>query len=96
MICSLSELRQKEVIDITEGIKIGFVDDIEIDTETASVIALVVYGRPRFLGLFGRDEDMIIHCDEISVIGRDTILIKPRKPSEVTKKSSFSIESLCK
>ena len=96
MICSLSELRQKEVIDITEGIKIGFVDDIEIDTETSSVIALVVYGRPRFLGIFGRDEDMIIHCDEISVIGRDTILIKPRKPREVTKKSSFSIESLCK
>jgi YlmC/YmxH family sporulation protein len=96
MICSLSELKQKEIIDITDGTKIGFVDDVEMDLETSSVTSLVVYGRPRFFGLLGRDEDMIIRCEEISVVGKDTILIKPQKPSVITKKTSFSMESLCK
>ena len=96
MICSLSELKQKEIIDITDGTKIGFVDDVEIDLETSSVTSLIVYGRPRFFGLFGKDDDLIIRCDEISVVGKDTILIKPHKPSVITKKTSFSLESLCK
>ena len=96
MICSLSELKQKEIIDITDGTKIGFVDDVEIDLDNSSVTSLVVYGRPRFFGLFGKDDDLIIRCDEISVVGKDTILIKPHKPSVITKKTSFSLESLCK
>ena len=96
MICSLSELKQKEILDITDGTKIGFVDDVEMDLENSAVTSLVVYGRPRFFGLLGRDDDMIIRCDEISVVGKDTILIKPQKPSVITKKASFSMESLCK
>ena len=96
MICSLSELKQKEIIDITDGTKIGFVDDVEMDLENSIVTSLVVYGRPRFFGLLGRDDDMIIRCDEISVVGKDTILIKPQKPRVNTKKTSFSMESLCK
>ncbi|HOV41582.1 MAG TPA: PRC-barrel domain-containing protein, partial [Oscillospiraceae bacterium] len=47
MICSFQELRHKEVINIKTGAKLGYIDDIEVNVETASVIALVVYGRPR-------------------------------------------------
>lgn len=94
MICSLTELRDKEIIDITNGVKLGFVDDIEIDTEKAAVIALIVYGRPRFFGLFGRDEDMIVHCSEIEIIGEDTILIRPEELTKRTKHKGFSFESL--
>lgn len=101
MICSLYELRNKEIIDIKTGAKIGYVDDIEINTETAMVIALIVYGRPRFFGLFGRDDDMLLKCKEIEVIGEDTILVRfaEEDTSYVTKKSkkkSFGFESLCK
>ena len=31
--------------------KLGFVDDIEIDTDTSTVIALIVYGR-KTMGTF--------------------------------------------
>ena len=57
MICSLMDLRNKEVVNISNGEKLGFVDDIEIDTETSTVIALIVYGRERLWGLF---EEMMI------------------------------------
>ena len=96
MICSLSELRDKEVINIKTGAKLGYVDDIEINTDSATVIAIVVYGRPRFFGLFGRDEDMIIRCKEIEVIGEDTILIKLDEQEKVPKHRSFSFENLYK
>ena len=75
MICSLSELKQKEIIDITDGTKIGFVDDVEMNLETSSVTSLIVYGRPRFFGLFGREDDYVICWSDIEIIGEDTILV---------------------
>ena len=94
MVCGLSELKRKEVIDILSGEKLGFVDDIEINTESATVVALVVYGSPRVFGLFGRDDDIVVQCDEIAVIGRDTILIRQENANNVTKHHSFSLENL--
>lgn len=104
MICSLMDLRNKEVVNISNGEKLGFVDDIEIDTETSTVIALIVYGRERLWGLFGRDDDLIISCKEIKLIGKDTILVahnsdidEMRKPdTKSTKFKSFRFENLYK
>ncbi len=70
------EFRKKEIIDVSDGAKIGYVDDIIFDTKTADVLSIVVYGRYRFFGLFGRDDDMIIDWNDIEIIGTDTILVK--------------------
>lgn len=70
------EFKNKEIIDVADGAKIGYVDDIVIDTESADIVSIVVYGRYRFFGLFGRDDDMIIDWDDIEIIGTDTILVK--------------------
>ena len=43
MPCRMGELRQKEVISVKDGGRLGFVCDVEIDTHTAQVTALVVY-----------------------------------------------------
>ncbi len=96
MLSSLSELKQKEVIDIESGEKLGYIDDVEIDTETSAAMALVIYGRPRIFGLFGRDDDLIVKCSEIVVIGKETILIKAENPQETTKSRKFFMESLYK
>lgn len=70
------EFRNKEIINVSNGIKIGYVDDIIFDTQNAEVISIVVYGRLRLFGLLGRDEDMTIKWEDIEIIGEDTILIK--------------------
>ena len=75
MPCRLQELRKKEVINASNGCRIGYVDDLEIDTKCAKVLALIVYGRPRFFGLFGRNEDCMIAWDKIRLIGEDAILV---------------------
>lgn len=96
MVCGLNDLKRKEVIDITNGERLGFIDDIEIDTESSGVMALIIYGRPRFFGILGRDDDIVVKCDEIAVIGKDTILIRQENTNNVTKRHGFSLENLYK
>ena len=73
--CRLAELRHKEVINRNNGCRIGFVDDLEVDTTNACVRSLVIYGRMKFLGLFGGRNDCIIPWQKIALIGEDTILV---------------------
>ena len=75
MVCRIVELRHKEVISSGNGCRIGYVEDVEVDTVTSQVRALVVFGRPRFFGFFGRSEDVIIPWADIQLIGEDTILV---------------------
>ena len=75
MPCRLQELRKKEVINANNGCRIGYVDDLEVDTHNARVVALIVYGRPRFLFFLGRSDDCFIPWDKIRLIGEDAILV---------------------
>ena len=96
MICSLSDLRNKEVINIKTGLKIGYVDDIEINTLDATVVALIVYGRPRFMGVLGKDDDIVIKCSNIELVGEDTILVNLQEEATFTKSRKFTVENLLK
>ncbi len=75
MICRFDDLRCKEIINIKTGCKLGYPDDIEFDTCTAKICKLIVYGKAKFFGLLGREEDFIIPWCDIEVIGQDTILV---------------------
>lgn len=77
------EMRKKEVINMPDGSFFGFADEAVIDTETRKVSAIIVRGKPKFFGIFGREEDLKIVWDEIETIGKDTILIK----TEIKKKN---------
>lgn len=73
--CRFQELRRKEVINQRNGFRIGFVDDLEINTESADLRALIIFGRCRFFGIFGREDDFVIPWQNIKLIGEDTILV---------------------
>lgn len=73
--CKVTELRHKEVINSTNGCRIGFVDDVEVNTEDAKVVAVIIFGRLRLFGLLGRGEDIVIKWENIQLIGEDTILV---------------------
>ena len=84
MFSRFEELRAREVIDMITGERLGFIDDVEIDLETASVRSLVIYGRPRIFGLFGREDDEVVPCSDIKVIGKDVILIERSRPATLS------------
>ncbi len=93
MRCCITDLRNKKVINAKNGCVLGNVCDVEIDTCTGKVVEIVIYGRLRCCGLMGRDEDIRISWDDISVIGDETVLVcidhfdKP--PPKPPKKSPF-------
>ena len=72
----IGELCRKEVIDVMDGSRYGYVGDAEIDLETGQVRALVVPGRLRLLGLLGREEDHIFPWAAIKRWGEDIILVE--------------------
>ena len=85
----VEDMRDKEVISISDGTKLGFVSDIEIDTTMARMTALVVYGRLRFFGLFGRGDDIVIPWENVHLIGDETILVDFAESPYHPKKKSF-------
>lgn len=88
MNCRLCELRNKEVVNCDNGCLIGCVDDLEVDTRTATVRALIIYGRLKLFGLLGRKDDFIIPWENIKLIGEDIILVdfcsgnRPKSPKK--------------
>ncbi len=96
MICSFSGLRNKEVVDLRTGMKIGFVDDAELDTVSGKIVSLIIYGRPRAFGLMGRDDDFVIRCSDIELIGEDIILVDVEQKTISTKTKSCLVENLLK
>ncbi len=91
MKCTLSEMRNKEIINIKNGARLGYVDDIEFETETASIKSFIVYGRTRFFGFLGKEDDLIITCDEIEVVGVDTILISADDTKLTKRKYNLNV-----
>lgn len=69
------DLRYKDVINIKDGCRLGCVNDIEIDTCTAKVLCIVIFGRLKLFGILGREDDIIIPWGSIDIIGDDTILV---------------------
>ena len=72
----IAELRYKEVISVEDGARYGYVGDMEVDLETGQVRALIVPGKRRFFGLFGREEDKIIPWNAVKRFGEDIILVE--------------------
>lgn len=79
MIINFSELRSKEVINIGDGERLGFVSDIALDTATGKISSVSVPGAYKLLGMIGREDDKIIPWEEIKKIGDDLIIIESLK-----------------
>ena len=85
MECRVSELRYKEIINVSDGSRYGWVGDVEVDLERGQVRALVVPGRRRLFGLLGRVEDRVFPWEAVRRFGADTILVETPPLSRLGK-----------
>ena len=85
MECRVSELRYKEIINVSDGSHYGWVGDVEVDLESGQVRALVVPGRLRLFGLLGREEDRVFPWEAVRRFGADTILVETPPLSRLGK-----------
>lgn len=86
MLQRMTEFKNRDVISIRDGSRIGLLGDLEIDVTAAAVCALVVYGRPKLFGLLGHEEDCVIPWSAVATIGEDTILVDFAQPRRSAKR----------
>ncbi|WP_045515366.1 YlmC/YmxH family sporulation protein [Neobacillus niacini] len=72
----ISEFQIKDVVNVSDGKKLGNIGDIEINLSTGKIEAVIVTGNGKVLGFFGREEDIVIPWRNIIKIGQDVILVR--------------------
>lgn len=84
----ISELRMREVVNIGDGRRLGQIKDIDINLDDGRINAIILPGQGnRLMGLWGREEEIIIPWEKIKKIGVDVILVdlsfgpSPREPN---------------
>lgn len=71
----LSEIQDKDVINLVSGIKIGNIIDIKVDNETGKIDSLVLERR-RIGKFFSTGEELEVKWEQIKKIGEDVILVE--------------------
>ncbi|HHX17836.1 MAG TPA: YlmC/YmxH family sporulation protein [Clostridium sp.] len=71
-----SDFRQKEVININDGKRLGFVCDVEIDLSSGKLESIVIPGGNRLFGILGKESEYVIPWERIKKIGEDIILVE--------------------
>lgn len=96
MNCYITDLNEKEVINLCDGARLGNVCDVEIDTCTGCLVSIIIYGKSKCFGLLGRENDIKICWNEIKVIGDDTILVDIKVPDRVSSRPGGILDSILK
>lgn len=66
--------KQKEVINIRDGRRVGLVKDVEVDYMKGRIVSIVVHGTGK-LFCFGSKNDVVIAWECIVQIGDDIVLV---------------------
>jgi YlmC/YmxH family sporulation protein len=69
------DLKRKEVINMSDGKRLGFISDVEINLEEGRIDALVIPGTGRIFGFVGKENEFIIPWEKVKKIGEDIVLV---------------------
>ncbi|MGE5455605.1 MAG: YlmC/YmxH family sporulation protein [Ignavibacteriales bacterium] len=71
----LSDLQHKDVVNVTDGKKIGNIIDISINLD-GNMNSLIVEKSKFFISMFSTKDEVEIKWSQIEKIGEDVILVK--------------------
>ncbi len=74
MACTTVDLREKDVINSCDGVKLGRVSELELDVDCGKVCALIVTPEC-FSSMFSSKHNIRVPWDKIIKIGCDIILV---------------------
>lgn len=72
----ISEFQVKDVVSVSNGKRLGHIYDLEINVVTGKIEAIIIQGNGKMMGLFGRENDIVIPWKQIVKIGTDVILVR--------------------
>lgn len=75
IVVRIYDMKQKEVINGPDGVRLGFISDIEVDIKDGKILKIYVPGPSKILGMFGSQKEYVVPWDSITKIGEDIILV---------------------
>ena len=69
------DFRHKEVVNINNGKRLGFVQDVCANLETGRITSIIVPGNKKLINMFAKEDDIVIKRKKIKCIGDDIILV---------------------
>ncbi|CCQ92910.1 Sporulation protein, YlmC/YmxH family [[Clostridium] ultunense Esp] len=85
----ISDFQSKDVINITNGKRLGRISDLELDLTQGRVKALVIPGSGRLLGFLSSGSDIVIPWNQIVKIGVDVILVRVEEKASVDPEYTY-------
>ena len=70
------DFKHKEVININDGKRLGYVQDVCADLESGTITSIIVPGNNKFMGMFSGGNELVIDWQNIKCIGDDVILVE--------------------
>lgn len=70
------DFKHKEVINITDGKRLGYVQDVCADLSTGSITSIIVPGSSKTFSFLASNNDIVITWDKIRTIGENVILVE--------------------
>jgi len=70
------DFKHKEVININDGKRLGYVQDVCADLESGTITSIIVPGNNKFMNMFQGNNDIVIPWQKIKCIGDDIILVE--------------------
>ena len=70
------DFKHKEVINIVDGKRLGYVQDVCADLETGTITHIIVPGNNKIINLFTQNNNIIIPWQKVKCIGDDIILVE--------------------
>lgn len=69
------DFRHKEVVNINDGKRLGYVQDVCADLGTGRITSIIVPGNKKMINMFSKEDDIVIEWEKIKCIGEDIILV---------------------
>ena len=70
------DFKHKEVVNINNGKRLGYVQDVCADLETGKITSIIVPGSNKMLNIFSSNNEIVIPWESIKCIGDDLILVE--------------------
>ena len=70
------DFKHKEVINIKDGKRLGFVQDVCAELGTGNITSIIVPGNNKMLNIFSTGNEITIPWENVKCIGEDIILVE--------------------
>lgn len=70
------DFKHKEVINIHDAKRLGFVQDVNADLKTGMITSIIVPGSNKMFSMFRGNNEIVIPWEKIKCIGDEIILVE--------------------